>query len=145
METKIMRCNCFFMMETLAVNEFQANKYMLTFNLRNTTRRSEISSKLTIKKPKTSTTPMTLASCHWRLSRIFTIHFKHVQNVFILLFFKMCPLLGKTWKPETREVSLHKKRRYHTDIKTRNFKGWKIISSQQGSLKTYWYRYLGSF
>ena len=52
---------------------FPANIYVLKVNSKNTRKKSEICSKLTIKTPEQR---------HWRRSAVFTVNLEHVSHLF---------------------------------------------------------------
>ena len=75
---------------------FPANIYLLKFNNKNTRKRCEICSKLTIKTPK---------QCYWRRPGFFIVNFKHMLHpfvVFLLLTLNMHLFVGflksQLWK-----------------------------------------------
>ena len=60
---------------TRYMSDFPANIYLLQVNYKNTRKRYEICSKLTIK---------TQEQRQWRLSGVFTVNFGHISNLFIV-------------------------------------------------------------
>ena len=57
------------------MSDSPANIYLLQVNYKNTRKRYEICSKLTIK---------TQEQRQWRLSGVFTVNFGHISNLFIV-------------------------------------------------------------
>ena len=64
-------------------SRFLTGIYLFKVNNKNTRKRIEICSKLTIKTPE---------RCHWRLSGVFIVNFEHIKHlvlVFLLLTLNM--------------------------------------------------------
>ena len=58
-----------------SVYDFLPNIYLFKFNSRNTRKRCEIFSKLTIKTPE---------RCQWRRSGVFIVNFEHISHLFLV-------------------------------------------------------------